>query len=245
MTNLQTLVFYATPEHDCSYLPDQKAVTMFLDPKTPVSTDIYSQLSGFGFRRSGNHFYRPHCNHCKACIPMRVPADRFVPSKSQKRILRKNRHVQCQIMSPDFHEDHYLLYEKYICERHRDGDMYPPSREQYRSFLVEGHASTRFVEFSIEDRLYAIAVIDRLNDGLSAIYTFFDPDLEKLSPGTYAILWQLEYAKELNLPYLYLGYFIRQCQKMSYKNNFRPFEAMINDQWMDEKQMSSIAEQLL
>ncbi len=243
MTNLQTLVFYATPEHDCSYLPGEKATTMFLDPKALVTTDIYTQLSRFGFRRSGNHFYRPHCNHCKACIPIRLPVESFRSSRSQRRVMKRNAGVNYQIMAPDFHEDHYLLYEKYICERHRDGDMYPPSREQYRSFLVEGHASTRFVEFSIEGRLYAVAVVDVLIDGISAIYTFFDPELEKLSPGTFAVLWQLQYASEQKLPYIYLGYFIKNCQKMSYKNQFHPFEALINDQWLHESDLERIIEQ--
>ncbi|MDX1452426.1 MAG: arginyltransferase [Oleiphilaceae bacterium] len=243
MSNLQTLVFYATPEHDCSYLADQKATTMFVDPKAKLDRHMYTQLSQLGFRRSGNHYYRPHCNACQACIPVRIPSQSFKPNRSQKRVLNKNRDLKIQVMTPDFHEDHYLLYEKYIRERHSDGDMYPPSRDQYRSFLIEGHPCTRFVEFSQDEHIVAIAVVDELEDGLSAIYTFFDPDLDARSPGTLAVLWQLEEAKRRDLPYVYLGYFIRACPKMSYKTRFRPFEARINDIWFTEDELIGIAEQ--
>lgn len=243
MSNLKTLAFYATPEHDCSYLPDQKATTMFVDPKANVDTDLYTELSRFGFRRSGTHYYRPHCNHCQACIPVRLPVSLFKASRSQKRILKNNAQIKAQVMNPNFHEDHYLVYEKYINGRHADGDMYPPSRDQYRSFLVEGFSSTQFIEFSLDSRVLGLAVIDCLLDGLSAIYTFFDPEMEKLSLGTYAVLWQIQEAQRRNLPYLYLGYFIRQCKKMSYKTQFRPFEARINDHWLSDKQLQQIADQ--
>lgn len=241
MTNLQTLAFFATPEHDCSYLPNRKATTMFLDPKANVSLELYNELSQLGFRRSGSHYYRPHCDQCKACIPIRVPVSEFKPSRSQKRILNKNIDLAYQILPPDFHEDHYLLYEKYINLRHSDGDMYPPSREQYRSFLVNGHSSTEFVEFSHNQQLVGIAVIDRLIDGLSAIYTFFDPDFESISPGTFAVLWQIQEAQRSGLPFVYLGYYIRQCQKMTYKTSFKPFHARVNDIWLSEDEMKRIA----
>ena len=241
MSNLQTLAFYATPEHECSYLKDQKAVTMFVDPKAHVDQELYTELSRFGFRRSGNHYYRPHCNTCQACVPIRIPSRAFRPSKSQKRVQKTNHQIDVQVMKPDFHEDHYLIYEKYINQRHADGDMFPPSRDQYRSFLVDGHSSTEFVEFSLQGKVLGIAVIDCLIDGLSAIYTFFDPEYQKLSLGTYAILWQLQEAKKRNLPYLYLGYFIRRCQKMNYKTAFKPYEARINERWLSEEQLRQIA----
>lgn len=244
MTNLQTLAFYATPEHDCSYLEGRKATTMFVDPKAEVSTELYTELSRFGFRRSGNHYYRPHCTDCHACVPIRIPVDQFKPSRSQKRVIAQNRGTFAQSLKADFHEDHYLIYEKYIIERHKDGDMYPPGREQYRSFLVDGHHSTRFIEFSIDNRPIGIAVIDELLDGLSAIYTFFDPDYERLSLGTYAVLWQIEEAKKRGLPFIYLGYFIRQCQKMNYKTKFRPFQARIDERWLSESQLQDLASQI-
>ena len=243
MTNLQTLAFYATPEHTCSYLPEQKAITMFVDPKVNVGTDLYTELSRFGFRRSGTHYYRPHCNHCKACIPLRVLTNEFKPSRSQKRIIKLNQNTVAQVMTPNFHEDHYLMYEKYITQRHADGDMYPPSREQYRSFLVDGHSCTQFVEFSSGSQVLGIAVIDKLIDGLSAIYTFFDPEYDHLSLGTYAVLWQIDESRKQGFPYLYLGYFIRQCKKMNYKTAFKPYEARINEYWLSEAKLEQIVAQ--
>ena len=245
MTDLERLLFFTTPEHDCSYLPDQKSTTLFVDPKAIITKTNYSALSDLGFRRSGKHFYRPYCTDCQACTPIRVNASAFTPTRSQKRILKKNNDLKTQILKADFHEDHYLLYEKYLHSRHSDGDMYPPSRSQYRSFLVDGHSSTQFIEFSIEGHLCAVAVCDQLDDGLSAIYTFFDPDYSSLSLGQYAILWQLEESKRRQLNYLYLGYFIKDCRKMSYKNKYSPFEAHINNQWFTEQQLEELAKQSL
>jgi arginine-tRNA-protein transferase len=243
MSQLQTMVFYATPEHQCSYLPEQRATTMFVDPKARITNSVYSQLSELGFRRSGNHYYRPHCSHCRACVPIRVLASEFKASRSQKRVLKNARAIKVQILSADFHEDHYLIYEKYINERHTDGDMFPASREQYRSFLVDGRDCTRFVEFSIDDHVIGIAVVDELDDGLSAIYTFFDPDYSHFSIGTYAVLWQIQEAQRRGLPHVYLGYFIAACKKMSYKTAYKPFQARIEENWLDIDEMQSIVRQ--
>lgn len=245
MTQAQELALYATPEHDCSYLPAQQASTIFADPKANIDKSLYSQLSYLGFRRSGNHYYRPNCQSCQACTPIRVNAGNFQRSRSQKRIWKKNSDINGRMLPADFHEDHYLLYEKYIHSRHSDGDMYPPSRDQYRSFLVDGHDTTQFIEFSEGNNLLGIAVCDQLDDGLSAIYTFFDPDLAARSLGTYAILWQLEEAKKRNLGYLYLGYFIKECKKMAYKTKFSPYEARLEDNWFTEAQLIEIRDQLL
>lgn len=244
MTDLEHLLFFTTPEQSCGYLSDQKSTSLFVDPKAIINTDNYTILSDLGFRRSGKHFYRPYCENCQACTPIRVEALNFQPTKSQKRILKKNQLLKTQVLPADFHEDHYLLYEKYLNSRHSDGDMYPPSRSQYRSFLVDGHTSTQFIEFSMNEQLCAVAVCDKLNDGLSAIYTFFDPDFSSMSLGKYAILWQIKEAKKKGLKYLYLGYFIKNCRKMSYKNQYSPFEARINDQWFSESQLNELAEQL-
>jgi|TARA_R110002049_G_scaffold15383_6_gene62983 arginine-tRNA-protein transferase len=243
MTDLEQLLFFTTPEQKCGYLPDQLSTTLFVDPKAIISKEHYSSLSDLGFRRSGKHFYRPYCENCHACTPIRVNAHLFTPTKSQKRILKKNSEIKIQILSADFHEDHYLLYEKYMHSRHTDGDMYPPSRSQYRSFLVDGHSCTQFIEFSLDGHLCAIAVCDQLDDGLSAIYTFFDPDYSSLSLGKHAILWQIEEAKKRNLKYLYLGYFIKNCRKMAYKNQYSPFEARINNQWFTENQLEDLAKE--
>lgn len=241
MTDLEQLLFFTTPEQKCGYLPEQLSTSLFVDPKAKISKETYSTLSNLGFRRSGKHFYRPYCENCQACTPIRVNAALFTPSKSQKRILKKNTELKIQILPAGFHEDHYLLYEKYLHSRHADGDMFPPSRSQYRSFLVDGHSCTQFIEFSLNGQVCAVAVCDQLNDGLSAIYTFFDPDFSSLSLGKLAILWQIEESKKRGLKYLYLGYFIKDCRKMAYKNQYFPFEARISNQWLTEAQLENLA----
>lgn len=232
MTNLRTLHFYATPDHDCSYLDGKTAKTLFVDPQATIDQHIYSQLSDLGFRRSGKHIYRPHCEGCKACISVRIPLATFRMSKSQKRIMAKNRDVTVTQKPAQFTEEYYALYSRYINERHSDGDMYPPSLEQFNSFLVEGEEHTHFLEFrDANEQLIAVAVIDILDQGLSAIYTFYDPSLAKRSLGTYCILWQLAHCLQNNLNYLYLGYWVKECRKMNYKIAFSPFELLLDGEW--------------
>ncbi|MCP4595317.1 arginyltransferase [Neptuniibacter sp.] len=232
MTNLRTLHFYATPEHDCSYLPDKTAKTLFVDPHAEISQSAYSQLSDMGFRRSGKHIYRPHCEDCQACISVRIPLAIYKMSKSQKRVMSKNKDLTVKRCKPCFTQEYYTLYSRYINERHQDGDMYPPSLDQFTSFLVEGEEQTYFFEFRDQnDQLVAVSVVDMLDQGLSAIYTFYDPSLDKRSLGTFCILWQIKYSIEQGYQYLYLGYWVKSCRKMSYKIAFKPFELLIDGHW--------------
>lgn len=232
MTQLTELKFYATPEHDCSYITDLKAKTLFIDPKNEINQKVYSQLSELGFRRSGNHIYRPHCNNCQACISIRIPADGFKMSSSQKRIYNKNKELITKKVETQFTDEYYQLYEKYINYRHKDGDMYPPSQEQFKSFLVESKQKSYFVEFrTLQGTLLAVSNMDALEDSNSAVYTFYDPQETKRSLGTYAILWQIEEIKRIGLKYLYLGYWVEECQKMKYKTAFKPLELLINGHW--------------
>ncbi|MDX1633025.1 MAG: arginyltransferase [Marinobacter sp.] len=231
MSSLKTLVFFATPPHECSYLDDREATTMFVDPRARVDKRLYSQLTALGFRRSGSHYYRPHCEHCNACIPVRLNAGEFRPDRSQRRVWRRNQDLEFRLVPAQFSERHYELYARYIEQRHFDGDMYPPSREQFASFLVEGATESYFLEMLKDDQLIGLAVIDTLDDGLSAIYTVFEPDEEGRSLGTLAVLWQVEEAVRRDLPHVYLGYWIRECRKMSYKTRFRPIEALIDGHW--------------
>lgn len=231
MSSLRTLIFFATPEHPCSYLEGRQATTMFVDPRARVDKPLYSQLTQLGFRRSGSHYYRPHCHGCDACIPVRIPVSQFHPRRSQRRVWRDNSDISFHITPVQYREECYQLYERYIHERHSDGDMYPPSREQFTSFLVEGTPEGFFLEMRLEQRLIAMAAVDVLQDGLSAIYTLFDPDHESRSPGTLAILWQIEEARRRGLSHLYLGYWIRQCRKMNYKSRFRPLQQLVDGQW--------------
>ena len=231
MSNLRTLVFFATPAHDCSYLPDREATTMFVDPRAEIDKKLYSQLTALGFRRSGSHYYRPHCESCSACVPVRLKVDDFQPDRSQRRVLKKNADLECKLVPATYSERYYRLYAHYIEERHQDGDMYPPTREQFTSFLVEGSTDSWFLEIILGDELIGLAAIDLLDDGLSAIYTVFAPEYEHRSLGTFAVLWQVEEAKAKELPHLYLGYWIKDCKKMSYKTRYRPIEALQDGQW--------------
>lgn len=233
MSNLRTLVFFATPAHECSYLPDREATTMFVDPRADVDKRLYSQLTALGFRRSGSHYYRPHCEHCNACVPVRLKVNEFQPDRSQRRVLRKNSDIECRLVPATFQERYYQLYAHYIEERHWDGDMYPPSRDQFISFLVEGATDSWFVEMSRDGELIGLAALDMLDDGISAIYTVFSPEMEHRSLGTFAILWQIEEAQRRQLPHLYLGYWISECRKMNYKTRFRPIEALRDGHWRE------------
>lgn len=231
MTSLRTLVFFATPAHDCSYLPDREATTMFVDPRASIDKKLYSQLTSLGFRRSGSHYYRPHCEACNACTPVRLNVNNFRPDRSQRRVMKKNSDLECTLVPAAFRESYYQLYANYVEQRHKDGDMYPPSREQFTSFLIEGATDSLFLEIRKDGELVALAAVDSLDDGLSAIYTVFDPDLEHRSLGTFAVLWQIEEARRRGLAHLYLGYWIKECRKMSYKTRFRPIEALHDGQW--------------
>jgi arginyl-tRNA--protein-N-Asp/Glu arginylyltransferase len=162
MTELARLKFYATQPHPCSYLPEEQATTLFLDPSQPMDVLVYAELSEMGFRRSGDHLYRPHCQQCTACIPARIPANLFTPTRQQRRILKRNEDISVRSVRPVFSEEYYSLYVRYIEQRHADGDMYPPSRDQFSTFLVRDLPFSRFYEFRLQGRLVAIAVTDLL-----------------------------------------------------------------------------------
>lgn len=233
MSNLQTLKFFCTPAHRCSYLPDRQAVTLFLDPKTEISNEVYASLTTAGFRRSGDFVYRPHCGTCHACIPVRIVCNRFTPDRAQRRCIRQNADLTVLSCPARYTPEYYQLYERYIETRHQDGDMFPPTRNQFRSFLLCSWANSRFYEFrDPEGHLLAVSVVDHIKDGMSAVYTFYDPDEEARSLGRYAILWQVREACKRGMGYVYLGYWIRQCRKMSYKREYQPLEYFDGQYWL-------------
>jgi len=232
VTVLSNLKVFATHPHECSYLPDEQATTLFVDPAARIDLHLYTQLSELGFRRSGPHLYRPHCAGCEACIPARVPVNRFAPNRQQRRIWQRNQDLQVVDRTQIHGDELYPLYARYIEQRHRDGDMYPPTRQQFDSFLTREWDATHFYCFYAAEQLLAVAVVDVLESGLSAIYTFFEPDQQARSLGVFAVLWQIEQAQRLNLNNVYLGYWIKQCRKMAYKINYRPIELLINGRWV-------------
>ncbi len=233
--SLRDIKVYTTFPHSCSYLEEQEAVTLFVDPRHKVDRSLYSSLSSLGFRRSGSHIYRPHCESCNACIPSRILVADFRMSRGQRRTWNRNQDLVVEESADITDDAAYDLYKRYIEVRHKDGDMYPPVREQYESFLNNPWGCTRYYRFYAEPdgkaALVAIAVADFLDDGQSAIYTFFDPIEAKRSLGNYTLLWQVENARKMGLNYLYLGYWIKGCQKMSYKSSYRPLELRINNCW--------------
>lgn len=230
--DVRAIRLFLTEPHPCSYLEDQKAITAFVDPAITVDKNLYSHLSNFGFRRSGRYIYAPRCKSCKACIPARLVVNEFEPNRQQNRCNRHNEDLTISIVREVNEKEHYRLYERYLEARHADGDMYPPTMTQYRDFISSLWDNSRMLEARLSGELVAAGVIDVLNDGISAIYTYYSPDYPKRSLGTYMILAELVLARQVGLPYLYLGYWIEKSPKMAYKKNFQPLELLIDDQWV-------------
>ncbi|MBI5461900.1 MAG: arginyltransferase [Gammaproteobacteria bacterium] len=222
--------FYATPPHPCPYLPGQESISLFADPACTDAT-LYNRLARLGFRRSGGHVYRPACTHCQACIPVRIPVADFQPRRRDRRCLERNADLQVQRVEASFSEEAYRLYCTYLRARHPGGGMDKPTAEQFSQFLIGSWSDTGFLQLRLDRQLISVAVIDRLEDGLSAVYTFYDPAQTGRSLGHYSILRQIEAAQSMGLPYLYLGYWIEACQKMAYKGTYRPLETLRGEQW--------------
>ena len=228
---LHDLRFLLTPEHECGYLPEREAVTLFVDPQCKLDSTRYTLLAEIGFRRSGEHLYRPHCPDCKACISVRIPVRYFAPSRNQKRVLARNQDINVTWRKSRFHEEHFGLYRRYMQSRHSGSSMDDDNPAYYRRLLETEWCETRLAEFRAGKQLLGVAITDWLDNGLSAVYTFFEPEAQARSLGTYAILQQILEADQIGLSYVYLGYWIKQCTKMAYKDKFRPFEYFDGHRW--------------
>ena len=229
---LSALQFYLTAPYPCSYLPVCMARSQVATPSFLITTQTYSELVRRGFRRSGTFTYRPRCDACRACIPVRVPVNKFEPTRSQRRAMRNHRNLGISLHPLSISEEHFALYRRYQEARHREEGMDSESPEQYRNFLLQSHVDSTLVEFREDGVLRMVSLIDILDDGLSSVYTFYDPDVPRASFGTYNVLWQIELCRTLELDHLYLGYWIGDSPKMAYKANFRPLQGLVDGEWI-------------
>lgn len=230
---LHNYKLFITPEHECSYLEQHISQTLFVDPHADLSTEHYSLFSEIGFRRSGEHVYRPHCPSCQQCKAMRITVDRFKPNRSQRRCLTLNREVQMQWVGCEFRASHFELYQRYMKQRHSGSSMADDDPERYLRMMQSDWCDTRLAEFTLHGKLVAVAITDWLDNGLSAVYTYFDPQMRQHSLGTYAILQQIATAQRSARDFMYLGYWIRDCAKMSYKRQFSASSIYQDHSWQE------------
>lgn len=228
---LQRIQFYVTTPYPCGYLDDRQAQSLIAAPHHLIDNRVYGELIQLGFRRSGKFAYRPHCEDCTACVPVRVPVAAFEPSRSQRRAWKHHENLTAEVLDLHYSEEHFRLYRDYQRTRHAGGGMDGDSVEQYRSFLTQSNVETVLVEFRENGVLKMVSVVDCVKDGLSAVYTFYDCNDPNASYGTYGILWLIDWCARIERPYLYLGYWIAESRKMAYKQGFHPLEALLEGEW--------------
>ncbi len=232
MKHTAQIVLFQSPQEPCSYLPDHTARNVYADPFRKPTMDMYDLLIQSGFRRSGHHIYRPHCDSCNKCVSVRIPVEEFIAKRKQKRAKKRNSDLTFHIPKAHYSDEYFLLYQKYLNTRHKNSGMDNPAPADFERFLISDWCDSFFCELRLDGKLVCVAVTDHMSTGLSAVYTFFDPEYHSRSLGNAAIMMQIDLAKKMSLPYLYLGYWIVGCEKMAYKSFFRPQERYISQQWI-------------
>lgn len=227
----QRIKLYQGSINPCSYLEDREAVNIYADPHHPHPRAVYNQLIKRGFRRSGEYVYRPGCSGCSACIPVRIVCNDFRMRRTDRRNCKRNQDLSVDFREACYTDEYFHLYQRYLAARHPDGGMDDPEPEDFERFLLNPWGETLFVDIRLNKQIIAVAVTDATADGLSAVYTFFDPDQADRGLGRFSIMQQIELCIATDLPYLYLGYWVDGCQKMQYKTDFRPQEHFDGHQW--------------
>lgn len=229
----KTLQFYLTAPYPCSYITGREARSQVAAPSHFIDAGTYSKLVEQGFRRSGFFTYRPQCDDCCACLPIRIDATHFHPSRTQRKVWHRHQDLQTRSLPLQMYAEHFELYQRYVSIRHPGAGMDDDTQTQYKQFLLTSRVDSTLIEFRDSTRrLQMVSLIDILDTGLSAVYTFFDPDTRG-SLGTYNVLWQIAQCQAMNLPWLYLGYLIRESRKMTYKSQFKPHEILQDGIWVD------------
>lgn len=219
--------------HPCSYLPGLIARNAVVDPDFEMNPNVYDYLIQNGFRRSGEQVYRPYCHTCEECVTTRIPVAEFKRSRSQKRNWKLNNDLIVEINRDGFKQDYLPLYQRYLESRHESQD-----HNGVEKFLLADWCNIYFIEFYAVDqnnkkKMLGVAVTDVVKSGLSAVYTFFDPEQgNRRGLGVYAVLWQLDYAEKQNLEYVYPGFWIKDCRKMNYKTRYQPIQGLIKGKWV-------------
>lgn len=228
---------YQTHEYECSYYGDRLARNLVVDPETPHVEAVYQDLLAKGYRRSGRMVYRPFCEGCQACVPARIDVRRFVASRNKKRLIKRadQAGLRIQYQPAKFDPKHFALYQRYLKAVHPGGGMDDPEVDDYIRFLLDSPAQTDMLIHTLGGKPVAVAVTDRTPSALSAVYTFYDPDLSHLSLGTLSVLRQIGMAQRHAMDWLYLGYFIDGHPKMHYKSQFSGLMYLKNDVWVDAK----------
>ena len=223
---------FRTPQLTCPYLEGRVESRIAVDLTGPDASERYDRLSQTGFRRTGRFAYRPDCLGCSACVSVRVLAEKFRAGRSHRRIQNLNADLKVLERPAVATPEQFWLFRRYQLTRHGDGDMATMDFSDYRAIVEEGLPETRLIEFRKPDgRLVLVGLIDWLRDGPSAVYGFFEPKETRRSLGSLLILWLIEQAQARELPHTYLGYWIAECRKMTYKTRFQPLEGFGEDGW--------------